>query len=302
MFILFLSVVFNSLILGSVVYFIYMLGAALLFLSFPHTSTTMFYYLGVLVTVTSTLLALSPIGNLLVQVFIGGRELTIREEQVLKPAITAVMEKIKLTCKLDDNKKLDNIKWRIKESFEANAETLGKNTIIVTTGLLNTLNIEEIEAVIAHEFAHILNNDSQILLAIIASNLSTTICMWLIQVGKSLFKALASLFGGILGKSASLLVLSLMATIWIIFLPVVVVNYIGTHILNLMLLTINRTREYEADAFVAKLGLETGLISFLEQLTEVTIHDSNFLSRIFASHPSPRLRLNRLDQIVKERG
>ncbi|MFH5802084.1 M48 family metallopeptidase [Haladaptatus sp. CMAA 1911] len=55
----------------------------------------------------------------------------------------------------------------IEQSEVANAYTIGvrpRNTrIVVTSGLVESLTIDELEAVIAHEFAHVVNRDGAVL-------------------------------------------------------------------------------------------------------------------------------------------
>ena len=53
-----------------------------------------------------------------------------------------------------------------------NAFALGRNTIVVTRGIMSALSDEEIKGVLAHEFAHIVNKDTQIaMLVTVATNL-----------------------------------------------------------------------------------------------------------------------------------
>lgn len=58
-----------------------------------------------------------------------------------------------------------NIRWHILESSSQNAFACGRSvkdgSIVVTRGLLDALNRNELQAVVAHEFAHLKNGDSQ---------------------------------------------------------------------------------------------------------------------------------------------
>jgi len=146
----------------------------------------------------------------------------------------------------------------IIETDVPNAFATGRNpehsAVAVTRGLLELMNREELEGVIAHEMSHIKNYD--ILYASVAIVLAGTLVYLADLVRRSLF------YGG--GRrdrnnqkgNAILMVLGL---IMIIFAP---------FFAKLIQMAMSRSREYLADATAARtLGYPLGLASALEKLS-----------------------------------
>ncbi len=179
-----------------------------------------------------------------------------------------------------------------------------KAAVAVTTGLLTTLNREELEGVIAHEFAHIRNYDVR--LQTIAIALGAVISI-LVQIGSRFF-----LFGGRGRRSSDndkgggvvaivMLVLSLLAII------------LGPLMATLIQLTLSRNREYLADATAVDFTRNPhGLISALRKISEgpamkqadpqsATMYISNPFKKsserdsLFSTHPSTENRISRLE-------
>jgi heat shock protein HtpX len=181
----------------------------------------------------------------------------------------------------------------------ANAFATGRNpahaSVAVTQGILNLLNDEELEGVLAHELGHVRNRD--ILISSIAATVAGAITM-LAQMGK-----FAMIFGGMQrddrdrgGGIAALLML--------ILAPIAAM---------LIQLAVSRSREYEADSTGAHFtGNPYALASALAKLdayskrvpmvaTPSTAHlfiiqpllGMNFGS-LFATHPPIAKRIERL--------
>lgn len=135
-----------------------------------------------------------------------------------------------------------------------NAFATGRNphhaSVAVTEGLMELMNDDELEGVIAHELSHVRNYD------ILTSSIAATVAgavTWLAYMGRW-----AAMFGGFGGGSdndneggwAALLML-----------------FLAPFAAMLLQLGISRQREYQADASGAKMvGYPNGLISALEKL------------------------------------
>jgi heat shock protein HtpX len=132
-----------------------------------------------------------------------------------------------------------------------NAFATGRNpknaSVAVTAGLLELMNEEEVEGVIAHELAHVKNYD--ILTASVAATLAAAIT-WLAHMGRwaMIFSGRGNdRNGGGLG-----------ALLMLILAPIAAV---------LIQLAISRQREYAADATAARMvGHPFGLVKALEKL------------------------------------
>jgi heat shock protein HtpX len=155
--------------------------------------------------------------------------------------------------------------------------------VAVTTGLLEKLDRQELEGVIAHEMSHIYNRD--ILLMGVAAVIVGGISMFCHVVIRILFWGGGG--GGRRGKGgggcggAGLLI----ALVFIILAP------LFANLLNLML---SRKREYLADATAVKLTRNPeGLINALSKISaspEKMPHVEKELSALFIDHPQkPRV-------------
>ncbi len=172
--------------------------------------------------------------------------------------------------------------------------------VTVTTGLLERLNREELEGVIAHEIAHIQNRD-------IRTMLIASVLVGIVTILSDLFFRM-TLFGGGNrsgeGRGNSQIVIIILALILAILAPII------AHIIKL---SISRKREFVADAHGAKLSRNPkALASALRKLktnTEVksasnaTAHlyissplkKKSFWGNLFSTHPPIDERIAKLE-------
>lgn len=135
-----------------------------------------------------------------------------------------------------------------------NAFATGRNphhaSVAVTQGLMELMNDDELEGVIAHELSHVRNYD------ILTSSIAATVAgavTWLASMGRW-----GMIFGGFGGGGDRDEGGGLVALLMLIVAPVAAL---------LLQLGISRQREYQADASGAKMvGYPNGLISALEKL------------------------------------
>jgi heat shock protein HtpX len=135
-----------------------------------------------------------------------------------------------------------------------NAFATGRNpshaSVAVTEGLLQLMNDDELEGVIAHELSHVRNYD--ILTSSIAATVAGAIT-WIAEMGRW-----GMIFGGFGGDREDNRGGGLTALLMLIVAPIAAL---------LLQLGISRQREYQADASGAKMvGQPYGLISALEKL------------------------------------
>ena len=172
----------------------------------------------------------------------------------------------------------------------------------MTTGLLERLNREELEGVIAHEFGHIRNYDVR--LQTIAIALGAVIAL-LVQFGSRMM-----FWGGGSrdrdddndgGANAIFMVIGLIAMI------------LGPFMSTILQLALSRNREYLADATAVEFTRNPyGLISALRKISEAppmteankqsaTLYISNPFGEsgdsLFATHPSTENRIKRLEKM-----
>jgi heat shock protein HtpX len=168
-----------------------------------------------------------------------------REES---PRLYAVMERLAAKANLPMPKL-----YMIPQAAP-NAFATGRNpshaSVAVTQGLMEIMNDDELEGVIAHELSHVRNYD--ILTSSIAATLAGAIT-WIGHMGRW-----GIMLGGIGGGSGRNRGGGLGALLMVILAPIAAL---------LLQLGISRQREYQADASgVQMIGHANGLISALEKL------------------------------------
>jgi len=212
----------------------------------------------------------------------GAKNPTVEEERIIRP----VLERL---CEASD---LPMPKFYVTDDPSPNAFATGRNhnhsAVCVTTGLLNTLNQDQIEGVLAHEMAHIKNYD--ILLQTVAS----------VMIGAAIIAAdmcSRMMFWGRRrdrdngGANAVLFIIGL---IFMILAPIA-----G----QLLRFSLSRNREYLADATAAKFTGKPGhLADALEIIGGINIPvrratkategmyisnplKGNNIARLFSTHP-----------------
>jgi heat shock protein HtpX len=173
-----------------------------------------------------------------------GAEPISREEA---PRLYAVMERLAAKANLPMPK------LYLIPQPAPNAFATGRNpshaSVAVTQGLLELMNDDELEGVIAHELSHVRNYD--ILTSSIAATLAGAI-MWIGRMGR--FGMMFGGFGGRGDRRGG----GIGALLMLILAPIAAL---------LLQLGISRQREYQADASGVKMiGHQYGLISALEKL------------------------------------
>jgi heat shock protein HtpX len=200
-----------------------------------------------------------------------------------------------------------------------NAFSAGRNArnaiIIVTRGLVARLDDEELEAVLAHELAHIANRDAIVMTISAAPALLGRKLLW----GFVSLPATSPSIPGKIGFTMLLLYL----------LPVVLVAWMTYAFATLLVMSISRYREFVADRGAALLtGAPEQLMSALqkiadqvplipnEDLRRASAMNAFFVlptrsashgfevdpMRMFPTHPPLARRLERLEELAREIG
>ena len=208
-----------------------------------------------------------------------------------------LMDLFKELCdraKLDSEPGLFYIPSRLPNAFACGVP--GKESVAITDGLLRMLNPRELSGVLAHEVAHIMNDDLRVLGT--ADTISRTISM-LSRFGMMLM--LFSFSGTLIGAEPFRMIA---AGLLLFFAPTIVV---------LLQLAVSRTREFNADQGAAELtGDPQGLSSALQKLERLTGNNTGILERILKpgqkraqpamlrTHPPTQERVDKLNELVKE--
>jgi len=189
----------------------------------------------------------------------------------------------------------------VADSPTPNAFATGRNqenaVVCVTTGLLETLDEEELDGVLAHELAHIKNRD--VMVMTIASFLSTVAFM-VVRYG--------AFFGGGRNRNGGIVVaIGASLITWIVSF--------------LLIRALSRYREYAADRGAAQItgnpsALASALLSISGKMDRVPSDDlreqsqmnaffiipvsSGVIGKLFRTHPTTENRIERLQELQAE--
>ncbi len=202
--------------------------------------------------------------------------------------------------KLAKEAKIANPKLYLMKSGVPNAFATGRNdkhaAVVVSSGLLNNLDKEEIEGVLAHELSHIKNHD--ILISSMAATMGGAISFLANMAWWNMF------LGGDQDNNS------------LMFLPMLILAPISATIVQL---SISRTREYGADYSAGVLTKNPkGLANALRKLENfasanpvkgnaATAHlfiinpfKADAMSKLFSTHPSTKERIQKLEELEKK--
>ena len=193
----------------------------------------------------------------------------------------------------------------VVDSQVPNAFATGRSqknaAVAVTTGLMNTLDQEELEGVLAHELAHVKNRDMMVMT--IASFLST-IAFIVVRWGW--------LFGGGRNRGGGN-----QAPVWVAILASLVVWVISF----LLIRALSRYREFAADRGAATItgrpsALASALMKISGRMDKVPKEDlreesemnaffiipikSGIVGKLFSTHPSTEKRVERLQDLERQ--
>ncbi len=173
-------------------------------------------------------------------------------------------------------------------------------TVCVTSGIMNTLNREELEGVLAHELAHVKNRDVMVMtIASFLSSLAFIVVRW------------GWLFGGDRDEGGAPVLVAILVS-----LVVAVVSFLLVRVLS-------RYREFAADRGGAVItgrpsALASALMKIDSRMDRVPTEDmrqqadmnaffiipikSGAIGRVLSTHPSTEKRIERLRDMERELG
>ncbi len=187
--------------------------------------------------------ALSSGGSAVAEM-LGGRLIPAQTRDPLERRFLNVVEEMALASGIPVPKA-----YVLDEEAGINAFAAGVSTsnavVAVTRGCLQTLNRDELQGVVGHEFSHILNGDMRLNLRLIGVLYGILLVS---LIGYGMFR-MAGVFGGERrssrdsknGGGAALAIMLAGLAIWLI-------GYIGVFFANLIKSAVSREREYLADA------------------------------------------------------
>ncbi len=194
----------------------------------------------------------------------------------------------------------------VMENPQPNAFATGRNpehaAVAVTTGLLNTVNRQELAGVLAHELGHVKNHDT--LLMTITATIAGAV---------SMLANFGFYFGGRSNSNGNIGMVGSLALL-----------ILGPLAAGMVQMAVSRTREYEADRAGAEISRQPlSLASALEKIAGAAQHIPNMpaernpasahmfivnplsgarMDNLFSTHPNVENRVARLQEMAREMG
>lgn len=190
----------------------------------------------------------------------------------------------------------NNVNLYVIDTITINACSLGKNTIALTRGIIETMSKEQLKAVIAHEFGHLVHKHTQVLIIILIWNSIFSIAVKILKFILRFIEAVSSAFrfGIWIGFIAEILIFSV--NILCVILELAVWGY--TQISGILLGANSRKNEYIADEYAYKLGYSNEMISVLYELQDININQKlSLIERLKSTHPYTSERIKRLEEL-----
>lgn len=207
----------------------------------------------------------------------------------------------RMVTRLSQQANMQKPEIAVAETSITNAFATGRSTstatVCVTTRLIEVLNEEELEAVLAHELAHIKNKD---MIVMTAAGVIAAITSMVIRYGVY--------FGGGRNNNNAPVIVAIF---------IAILTYIGSY---LLMMALSRYREYSADRGAVSItgnpmALASALKTISKSMDSVPKEDlrnaqgvnalmispvKNKFSGLLRTHPSTDKRINKLQQMTKE--
>jgi Zn-dependent protease with chaperone function len=251
---------------------------------------------------TSSLLAallilVSPLGDKIVALFFTTRKKSLREEEVINPAIKRVQQLYRQ--KFGQDLKIDTY---VMDEPHINGLSLGRQSIAVSTGLLKVGSDDEITAILAHEAGHLHNKDGIFNIALLVASLPTIFLNAALKY--VLFWGPKPTMPGSNGQSSMFGAGIIVFFILLIFFPYFFVFWLMSFPAILILRAVDMFSawpiEYRADRFSMNLGLGPAMIELFERIEDEDIRNSTgFMSKYLYSHPPTALRIDKIERNIQ---
>ena len=252
--------------------------------------TFLSFIIVLLIYITVLTVAFSGLGEIFLRLINHVRPIeTKREREYLLPLFQEVYSNAK-----EKYPYLDEIEICIIDNMTVNAAAMGRHTIAVTKGAMETFSEEELKAVIAHEVSHILHGDSVASLYAIVGNGIFTVYVLINRLILLLLDRIDSSYAKRTGFMGVILTLTRF-----IFEAMI---YLFSFFMQIAMSANSRKSEFRADKFAYDIGYDNDMIEALYLLEKISLGDnSTIIQKMLASHPRVTLRINRLELLDEQR-
>ena len=240
-------------------------------------------------------------GDFVIGFFINIRKPTIIEQSQLEQMAERFINDInsRFTRKFNER-----VRISISENHTLNAFAYGKDNIILNTGLIEGSTVEVIHAVLAHEFGHLYNRDTNLCMTRVWTIMPLQIMSRFYEKFYTTYQKELSRykFRKIFNRHTKLSTKGVLTgMVCLMCLPAIIGALFGTPfwwISSFIQKISSKSQEREADLFACRLGHANGLFSFVQYAakSENSVNEGGLFSAMFESHPSPRVRMGYIEQ------
>lgn len=260
--------------------------------SFMIINPVLAYVLGFLVYIVSIVISLSPIGEWILRLQAGCKQIKRKDYlERLEPIFNEVYQNAK---KFNPNLP-DDIKFYMSNDEEPNAFATGRKTICLTKGILDYSD-EEIKAVLGHEFGHLAHKDTDAILIVQVGNLIVTGIFVAFRLIVNITTFIFHLVLSIMSDSFADVIISAITRVLIDFLLTAVMT-LWTKLGVLICLHSSRKNEFEADEYSHKLGYGETLCEVLDKLDAGRGKKNTLWATLNSTHPETDDRIAHLQEL-----
>jgi len=241
----------------------------------------------------SITIALSPLGEILLRFIDGCREpATEQERNYLLPLFEEVYEDAKQL-----NPKLNNgIKIYIMDAMYVNAFAMGRQTVAVTKGAMETFTADELKGILAHELGHISYGHTKARLLTVIGNFFFTVMILLFKIVLVPMQFISNIMARFSVIGIGFAVIAFIAQ-FIVNLAI----FLFVHVSHIILALNSRANEIQADTFAYDIGYGRELTSSMYLLQKISMDvNIRFWDKIKATHPHIAKRIANLERLENE--
>ena len=243
------------------------------------------FFLLLFVYAISICVALSPVGEWLLRLLSSARPvLTKEEKEYLEPIFSEVYEAIK-----EKNPELKGVNLYLQDVMTANAFAIGRQTVALTKGAVETFSEDELKGILAHELGHIAHGDTfAILLNTIGNGIfAVIVCIlrFFLRLMNGVARSIDNGFIGIISNVAN----------FMLELVIFALIFVGQAVMSIN----SRKSEFSADKYAYEIGYGNELVGALYLLQKMTMSEKmSVKERLQASHPILAWRISRMEGVL----
>jgi len=248
--------------------------------------------LAVLSYVISLFIVFTPLGEKVLRFFENVRKIETKQE---KEYLLPLFQDVYIQAK-KNNPELGYIELCVIDNMSVNACALGKRTIAVTKGAIETFSADELKATIAHEIAHILYGDTMARLYITVGNGLFTV----VVLATKAILFIAEWIEMVANKSKSSfsfawVIITLLKALFSLVLLVI------QFLMKMVMAFGNRLSEFRADLYAYELGYGKKLVEAFYLMEKLQLGaNSTVIQKMVANHPRISARIEQLENLLDE--